>query len=407
MDRRPVGNTVPRERGISLLLAALFTLLFIVPSAAALTVTPERQELTNPSEEIYQYVFTLTNDDDIAHALVLEPERNSAYLTNRITVDPQQFSLLPGDTRNIKVSISPSGLGPETHRLIIGAFENGVALETFEVLVNMPGTPVERYDGTINVEDITSEQVLPVELTLRNFGNVIGYAQARLEILRGDELVGQIDYPDLLQVVPNEDKTVTLTYTDHLEPGFYTARFIAMYPSTEVRSEEPFSVTLAATKQVVGLGEDLILTFASLGDPPAVVYALTDANGHERASGVFMPESGGITIPTSRLEPGEYLLSLRIRSTTRTIAVVVRDDAARYRIFAFLGTLIIVLVALYSLRRQASVQWRVLRLQLAIRKREREVNNLINRAHRLVDEYAAHVQRTNEAGTTGETRPGP
>jgi hypothetical protein len=267
----------------------------------------------------------------------------------------------------------------------------------------MPGTPIERYDSSVFVEDITSEQVLPVELTLRNFGNIIGYAQARLEILRGDELVGQLEYPDLLQVLPNQDATVTLTYTDKLEPGFYTARVVASYPATEVRSEEPFTVTLAATTQVVDVGEDLVLTFASLGDPPAVVYSLTDAAGQERASGVFTPESGGIVIPTSKLGPGDYQLALRVRSTTRTIPVTVRDSAAQYRFFALAGTLIIVLFALFTMRKSAALQWRMLRLSFAIRKREREVNNLINRAHVLVDEYAAHVKRPDEDRGTRET----
>ncbi len=415
MDLSPVAKGIPgssvnssksaTQFCLSALTLAILIILFASP-AFALTVTPAKQQLSNPGTELYKFVYTITNNDPVPRTLNLKLEPNSGYMQERIVLEPSQFSLLPGETQNVQFAVSPSGLGPQLHSLVVAVYDGQSEQGKFELSFTIPGTPVEKYDSSIAVDDITSTEPLSVEVTLRNFGNIIGYAQVRLELVRDDEIIGALDYPDLLQVLPNKDNVLTLAYTDRLEPGFYTARVITTYANATSRTEKPFSVTLGATRQVVKLGSDLVFTFQSLGNPPVVVYGIVDSKGKERASGSFLPTSD-IIIQTSTLEAGEYTLSLRTRGSTRTMIIDVQDDSVKYRILGILLVIILVLGGLFSLRHRASFTLRVLRLQCSIWRREREVDKLINRAHRLVDRYALHARRNTATGSSRETRQRP
>ena len=381
---------------LATLMVAVALVILVSPLVASLSVSPTRHQLINPGEQTYQYVYSITNDGPAPQTITLKLERYSTYLADRVTFSKEQFALTPGQTENIQVSFSPSKLGPETHTVTVGAYEGETRLVLFELLAIVSGTPVENYAITIAVDDITASNLVPVEVTLKNLGNVIGYAKPKLEILDGTgAVIGAVSNPEAVQVVPGGEKTFILPFTEELKPGFYTARITAAFPSQSPTVEKQFSVALGETSQTIAYGEDLIISFASLGNPPRIQYALRRSDGSEVAAGSHEPTSGDLVIRTSELPSGSYSLDLVMRGQTQTRTVTIRDEAATLRLVLFVVVGVIVSIGLWSTRRIAFTQARLYRLRWMVARRERMVNNLINRAHRLVDEYAEHARRNS------------
>jgi hypothetical protein len=321
-------------------------------------------------------------------------ERYSEYLAKRTTLSKEQFSLLPGETENVRVSFAPKGLGPETHTLTMGVYDGVERLGTFEIVTVVPGTPIERYAIEMSVESTTTGTLVPVEVTLHNLGTIVGYARLHMDILDGTGAsIGSVEYPDLIQVLPADSFSFTLPYTTLLDPGFYTARVTAVFPSETLIDEKTFSVELGDTVRTIALGEDLTFSFASTGRPPRTEYVLTDARGAQRLAGSHFPDQGELVIRTSELPAGVYTLVLTSKGQARTLQVTIRDEEALLRNALAIGVGIIALAGLWSVRGVFFRSYRLFRLRLAVAARERKVNILINRAHRLVDDYAKHAQR--------------
>jgi hypothetical protein len=346
------------------------------------------------------------NNDPQPRSLHVALDPYSEYLKDRVTFSKQQFVLLPGQAENVQLTVTPGGLGPETHTLKVGVYDNDTLLNSFSLLITVPGEPVERYVISAQAQDTVLGSAVPVSVTLENFGNVIGYAKLDLTIEQQGKVIGSVTYPTTYQLIPNSKSSYDLVYSDTLEPGFYTAKLSASFPTQIVNATSQFSVRLGEVTQQVPLGSDLILTFASLGNPQTVKYSLVDKSGSERAAGVAVPQNGDVVVATSALPAGTYDLTLDVGSTKQHVVVVVQDSALAAR-YALIAAVVLILgVALYSYRSQVSARWRLYHLRREIEWREEEVTKLINRAHRLVDRYTilhGRAQRPNRlSGTTGQ-----
>jgi len=379
--------------------AATLSILFLmlIPSALAVTVNPQSQQLTNPKDQVYSYVFTVMNNDPQPRTLSIKLDEFSTYLQDQVTFSKQQFTLLPGQAENLQLSIQPHGLGPETHTLKVGVYDAGQQVASFELLITVSGTPVEDYKITATAKDTVVGTAVPVSVELGNYGNIIGYAKLVLTIEESGSAVGSVEYPSLIQVLPGAKLPYDLVYTDTLKPGFYTAVITAVYPSKNVTAQSQFSVRLEEERQRINQGSDLVLTFASLGNPPAVTYSLADDNGKELLAGTFLPQTGDIVIPTSTLAAGSYMLTLKLASGDQRIIIDISSQQQYGKLAVLAAVIIIILVAGYSYRRDISLRIKLYKLRRGVEQRQALVINLINRSHRLVDEYSLYA-RSREAG---------
>jgi hypothetical protein len=372
----------------------------------ALTVTPQVHQITDPTEDVYSFVYSVVNNDPRPRSLSIRLEPFSMYLEDKVTFSKQQFTLMPEQTENIQLSIHPSGLGPETHTLRAGVYDGEEKLATMELLITVNGNPVENYAVTLDARDASSSSAVPLSIELSNYGNIIGYAQLTLDIERGGEQIGSITYPELVQVLPGAKVSYDLVYTEALQPGFYTARITAAYPSQSVTATDQFSVQLKASTQRLTPGSDLVLTFASLGHPAAITYSLLDSKGSEKAAGTFLPQSGDILIPTGQLSQGTYELFLRMPQGEQQITVVIKEDIPYMMYLALVTAVLITAYALYTNLPLLRRRWRLYHLQRAVEHRQEVVINLINRSHRLVDEYTAYARRRQAGGASGAPNKG-
>lgn len=391
------------RRAISVVL--LF-FLFFTPTLAV-TINPATQQLTNPEDKVYLFVYSIINDDPQPRVLSIKLDPFTTYLQDKISFSKERITLMPGKAENIQLSINPQGLGPETHDLKASIYDGAEKVGLIELLVAMPGTPIENYAITVDAKDTTSDTAVPVSVELANYGNIIGYAQLSLDIIQTGKVIGTVTYPDLVQVLPNTKVPYDLIYTDRLAPGFYTARVSAVYATKNTSAEKQFSVRLEETKEYIKEGSDIVLTFASLGNPSAVQYRLLDSGQKERAAGTFFPQTGDIVIPTSTLSAGDYDLYLSLQQGEQHIALVVQGDQQYGKYAVIFFVIGIISYALYSLRNTIAINYKLYSLRRTVRHRETIVINLINRSHRLVDEYSLYVrhQQANPGVGTPDKRP--
>lgn len=386
-----------QEARVARLLFVCSLACLLLPSVSSLAVTPANHQLNNPQDEVYTYVYSILNNDPQPRSLELRLEPFSTYLEAKVAFSADSFTLLPGEAENVQLSVQPSGLGPQTHTLVVGVYDGGQRLTTFELLILVPGEAVEDYQVSLVAADTHSGAAVPLSIKLSNYGNVIGYAKLVLDIKQRDVVLDTISYPDLIQVLPNSNVEYDLVYTQQLEPGFYAAVISGVFSNENTTAEDQFSVQLEQTTQRIELGSDLELTFASLGHPASISYTLADADGREVAAGSFLPNAGDVFVPTSTLAAGTYELTLRMPSGEQHITVIIRDAGKQLRMLLLLVVGVVLLYAAFSLRSRASLAWRLFLLERAITRRQDEVANLINRSHRLVDRYTAHA-RYSEAG---------
>jgi hypothetical protein len=379
-------------------------LLLVLTNVYAITVTPETQQLTDPQDETYTFVYSVRNDDPQPRSLTLRIEPFSEYLRDQVSFSKEQFALLPSQTENVQVVVHPRDLGPETHTLKVGVYDGTLKLTSFELHITVPGTPTENYELTATSQDTSTDAAVPVSVVLANYGNIIGYARLTLTIERSGQAIGSVSYPELIQVLPGKKVSYDLLYTDALSPGFYTARVSAAYPTEVLVAEDQFSVRLEETKQRIERGSDLILTFASLGNPSAIQYRLLDDEQKELAQGTFVPQGGDAIVPMHTLEPGTYHLYLRMQGDEQHITVIISDGNEPFRILLIVCAGIILLGAVYSYRDVFVTRVKLFLLQRAVHRRQAQVTNLINRSHRLVDQYTAlHASRQQRSGTSRTT----
>jgi hypothetical protein len=383
-------------------LLVVVALCMLFSFVAAVSVNPQTQSLTDPKDETYTFVYTVINNDPQPRTLAIRIEPNSLYMKDQVTFSKEQFALLPGQTENIQVTIHPHGLGPETHVLDAGVYDAQQKLDTIQLLIAVPGTPIEDYAMLMETQDTRTDAAVPVTIKIGNYGNIIGYARLLLEIQQHNATLGSVTYPEVIQVLPGGSVTYDLIYTETLEPGFYTARVTASFPAMNITGEDQFSVRLEETTYRLYTGEDLVLTFASLGNPGSIRYSLTDDQGNEELAGTFMPDAGDIVIPTNGLAKGDYTLTLLMPTGNQTMTILVREkiEYVKYGIFALV--ICIVLYAAYSYLPSLHRRYRLYRLERTVTAKQEQVTNLINRAHRLVDEYTAiHARRRQTNGPSG------
>ncbi len=397
------------QRTLWIAIAALLFLSFSVFAqfAAAVTVTPLTQQLENPKDEVYQYVFSIANNDPQPHSLELRLEPNSEYLRPLLVFSKEQFALLPGETENVVLRINPQGLGPQTHHLVVDVYEGEGEVGSFALLIVVPGEPTEKYAMSVVASDTFADAASPVTVTLANNGNVIGYATLTLSILRENKVIGSLAYPGSVQILPGKSIPYDLVYTDVLEPGFYTARVDATIGLQTFSESDAFSVRLASSTQRIREGSDLVLTFASLGNPAAVRYTLSDDAGNELLTGTALPGEGDVVVPTSELDKGTYTLVVGASGTEQTIQVEISRPVPITSYAVTVVAALIFLWAVLSVIPRVRVQLRIYSLQREVRAREEELAKLINRAHRLVDRYhtlngrrtqAVGIARTSDEG---------
>lgn len=368
-------------------------------SAVAVTVTPVMQDLENATDEVYQFVFAITNDDAKPRSLTLRLQPYSAYLEQRVVFSKEQFALLPGATENVQLRISPQGLGPQTHTLGVDVVEDEEMLTSFALRVTVPGTPQEEYALAVDARDTNTAAAVPVTVTLTNHGNVIGYAQVELVVRTDKDLVGTLTYPDRVQLLPGASEVYDLVYTEQLQPGFYNAEITASIGGVTYQERDSFTVRLEQATERLELGSDLILTFASLGNPAAVSYRLEDKKGETRLSGSAVP-GADIIVPTSTLPAGVYELYVLASGSEQVLTVLIEAEREPWKWLVVLVAIGLLMFAAYSFLPAVRIHLRISKLRRTLQRQEADLTKLINRAHKLVDSYhSTHARRQQTVGS--------
>ena len=262
---------------------------------------------------------------------------------------------------------------------------------SFVVKIPIQGAPNLEPGVSLSTQDITRGSSLVADATLRNFGNVIAYYNLTLLVREAGSRVGSLTYPQAVQVLPGEEKELSLIYTDMLEPGDYQVVLEALVnEEQEVSDTAAARVTLASERRTVTAGDDLLIELKRYGTEPRVQYAVR-RNGQEVLSETLIAQEDELTIPTATLGAGEYAVEIAVThaqgTDTQRFTLVIEEQAAVSGWLAILLGVLALAGALLSptVRLHGRIAWLSLRVHL----REKRLNRLIYRAHQLEDRYGS------------------
>ncbi len=334
----------------------------------------------------FDHVFTIVNDDPRPITATLELHEFARYLQDTHTISATTIALRPGESRNVQVrGRVPSALGPETHLLRYELVSNGQRQDAFTLRIPVTGTPRLHPALDVRAQDVLRQEPLAATAQLSNFGNVIAYYNLSLHVRQEATPIGTIEYPRLVQVLPGEQTEIGLLYTDRLEPGEYSVRLQAVV--NEERSLDatvPFRVLLDDQVYRTRQGDDLILTLSGTAQAQSITYVLS-RNNRELVRDVLIAENDTVIVPTSLLEPGEYVVAVTVTHPSGTDTTRILLEVRPRSVYGT-GVLISVgIMALISLlfTRTARIHIRISIVSFKLRKQEKRLKQLIEKAHQL------------------------
>ena len=357
----------------------------------ALVVQPQTATVEGGVGADIDYVFTIINDGPVPVEVELRAHPFSTYLEDAVSLSEQRFFLLAQESANVQVRGEVPLLGPEVHLLRYELVAQGAVQGEF--VVEMPVEGVADLEPRLRVSsrDIAQGSSLVVDATLSNFGNVLAYYDLSLEVLEQGVVVGELRYPQPVQVLPGAEERVTLLFTDFLEPGDYVVRVSGLVNEQEVvDAQVPVRVTLVSEEQRIFVGDDLLVELKRYDSTPRVSYSVS-SGGEELFSETVLAEGDVLTIPTSSLGVGVYDVSVAVVSngvsdSQEFLLVVERSRLA----VGWLGWLVLLAALVWALfSSQSRLYLRIWWLSIRLHYREKRLNRLIYRAHALEREYGS------------------
>ncbi len=362
---------------------ALMVLLAL--GALALQVQPATQTVNGGIGTSFNQVFTVVNNEPRPLTITIEPDPYSLYLSGAATLSEQSFVLKPQESQNVQVRGVVPTLGPEVHKLIYHVRSDAGDDQTFTVRIPIAGTPVLQPKVTVTTNDVVASQAVEAKATLFNFGNVIAYYNLTLTVKDQSGVLGTVRYPRAVQVLPGDQKDITLLYTDALDPGNYVLRVDGEVNGVQnVSDTAPFRVILADQNKSVSVGSDLILHIKRYQNTTTVAYTISQGSD-VLIQDTIVSDSDTLTIPTHSLSPGDYQVTVRVihgggADTTR-IGLAVHQKSPFNAWYVLIVVAIGIIGSLFT--SPVRLRVRILLLYWRIGRREKQLNRLLARAHAL------------------------
>jgi len=341
-----------QKRGVAGIVLVVF-LLCSFTSVIALKTMPLHHDVgVVDKNKQYQQIFSIQNDGAKPEQVDLGYVQFSQYFESYVQMNPQDFVIYPGKTQNIQLILDvPSTFGPEIHKLrLMNTVDEE---ELFSMDFEIKGTPIHdlRLVDAI-VGDIPVEELLPIDIRLKNDGNVISYATPVIIVEQDKQEVGRVSFESILQVLPQEEYELTLTYNDELPKGDYALRVIFDYNELYTTNElvRNFAVLSAENfMRILRKGKDLVVPFSDIGVEGATyTYEITRNNIviHEDSIEEFSTEA---VIDSQYFKEGKNIVTfyLNPERENRAYKIEVTVEGRNYMIFLVYGVLILIFLSLY------------------------------------------------------------
>lgn len=358
----------------------LFALLLLV----AAQIEPQQITIQGGEGVSFSEILTVTNTLTRPAEFTLQLSDFSQYLSDAVNVRQETVSLMPQESKNFQIQGVVPALGPEVHKLTYEVREGSELRAESTIRIPIQGNQNFEVGMQAQAQDIANTQALEVPVELSNFGNIIGYFILKLHIQEQGVRVGQLEYPQAIQVLPGEQQEITLVYTDSLEPGNYDVVVSADVNAGEQLLEEriPVRVTLDSTQKTIRQGEDLQVTLKRYNTAPRISYVVAK-QGEIQLQEVFVAQEDAITIPTGNLQVGKYQVQLTIESNEQSERQTFALDIQERQLLPawVIPVLLLSGIGAFVLRKNTRNAFHIWFLERQIRKREKRLNTLIKRAH--------------------------
>ena len=363
-------------------------MLLLVATNIGLQVQPEHVTIRGGAGTDFEQVFTLVNDDPQPISGQIVVDELSEYLKDSSVLSRDTYAILPQQSMNLQLRGEVPPLGPEIHHLTYNVISSGKRVGSFTVDMPIEGTPKLHPKLSLEAQDKITQEPLSIQATLFNFGNINAYYELGMVIRELDEEMGSLQYPSKVQLLPGDQKTITLLFTDKLDPGEYTVEVNALVNGEEtVEATQAFRVLLADQKKTITEGEDLVLELKRYNDIPRIEYEVRSAN-RELMRDTLFQDLDSLVIPTASLDPGYYEVVLRVIHGAGTDTSRISLKIKKRMLISFQLVAIVIIIGIISLLfGPISLKWgKIVLISWRIGRREKELNALIRRAHRLANE---------------------
>lgn len=365
-----------RARSLAAMLCILCMAFVVQPAEITVDASPG---------ESFSHVVTLINDDPQPRNVRISIDPFSAYLEDSVTLSENNFFLRPEESANLQITGMVPSLGPETHILEYAILAEQNELSRLRIEIPIEGEPDTAPRLAVDVAETVHEGSVLVNASLRNFGNTITYWNVSLVIREGGEAVGKLRVPGTTQVLPGEEENLGLLYTDFLEPGQYEARVEAtVNGDIQLGEGDEFRLLLRDQEYAATRGDDLQVQLKRYTDTPTVSYSIKQGSVLILQNTVLL-RSDTLTIPTRALEPGDYKLDITVQhgSGTDDLSVnLIIEEQAHIPWLPWIG-LFILIIGLISAK-PIRTQVRLVLLERRVRKKEKQLNELLHETYQLV-----------------------
>ena len=365
-------------------------LLLVLLVFVAVQVQPQHITLDSQPGASVSEIITVTNTQARPITYAFTVDSFSEYLTETISPRQETFVLGPQASKNIQIHGQIPVLGPETHTLIYNIQEDGVQVESVTLDIPVSGTGELEPGLSVSANDARAGSSLLADARLTNFGNLIAYYSLTMRVLEQGAVIGEITYPQKIQVLPGEQESITLLYTDYLEPGNYNIELVAEV-NEQITLEEivPVIVTLQEESRTISQGDDLIIELKRYQSQPRVQYQVLK-NNQAVLEETFIAHNDSIVIGTHQLSEGTYVVEIEIisdtGSDTQSFDLVIASSAHinSWPIIIILLIGLAIFVFLEPVRRYL----RILVLSAKINAQEKRLNSLLSQIQSMEERIA-------------------
>lgn len=361
-------------------------LLVLALTCTALQIQPSELVVDGGVGTSFEQVFTVINNEPTPISGIVQVDPFSQYLEESAVLTNNKILLKPQESMNLQVRGEVPPLGPEEHNLKYNILDgSGSTVGSFEIKIPIEGEAKAHPKISLLLVDVVVDEPVSAQATLYNFGNVNLYYDMKLTVKESGDEIGSIKYPFQEQVIPGDQKEITLLYTDFLEPGEYVVELSGVVNGDQqVSATQPFRVLLSEQRQKILHGEDLILKIKRYSNTPKIEYIVRQGSNELIRDTVFL-DGEELIVPTSLLESGKYDVVVEIThgagtDTNRISLEIVNRRMLSIPLLAFV-LVIGVIVALFS--KNTLLNLRISILEWRVGRREKLLRELIQRAHSL------------------------
>ncbi len=237
------------------ILSFFIIILFILPLANAIKITPYIDAGQLEYNKSYAYSIYIENDEDAAKSIVMKITPRASYLADYVRINPTTFLLGKGSSRNVFVELSIPNSMPGEHQLTImpetSEASGGVTIVSAFVATirfSLPGNVVKSLiaeDFTIAIDKNTATFAIKG----KNNGNVRVSAFPVVEIWRGDSFLARIEGNTEYLTYAGAAKNMELKHIAGSNAKYRAIAFVKYDGTMSNKIEKEFEITSLPQQQ--------------------------------------------------------------------------------------------------------------------------------------------------------------